>query len=251
MRRDGAACMLIGILADPHANLEATVAVLRAIEARKPDKVICLGDLTGYNANPNEVIDLIRERDIDTLMGNHDAAVGGLEDPWFFRAAAKRAIEWQIEIIRDDNRQWIAGMPGELEFNCTCLGVHGSPSSRDDYIIDWLDAMRQLEYLNGRNINAVFFGHSHRPSFFSEKGSADTIAPAGLQQLHPMNRYFINPGAVGQPRDRDPRAAYGFFDTDKVTFEFCRVPYDVDTTARKIVQAGLPVELARRLMKGK
>jgi len=243
--------MQIAIIADLHANLEATRAVLDEIDRRKPDKIVCLGDLTGYNANPNEVVDIIRERGIPTIMGNHDAAVCGLEDPWFFRAAAKKAIEWQYEQIRDDNRRWLASCHEQIVFNSDCLGVHGSPSNRDDYIIDWLDAVRQLEYLNGREITICFFGHSHRASFFSEKGNTAATPPEGVCQLSPMNRYFINPGATGQPRDRDPRAAFGLFDTDNRTFEFCRVEYDIDACALKIMQAGLPVELARRLFKGK
>lgn len=243
--------MLIAIIADLHANLEATGAVFEGIERRKPDKILCLGDLTGYNANPNEVVDEVRGRAIPCVMGNHDAACCGLEDPWFFRAAAKKAIETHFEFLRDDNKRWLSSCPEQITFNGTCLGVHGSPSSRDDYIVDWLDAMRQLEYLNGRSINVCFFGHSHRPSFFSEKGSSNNISAGVVVQLQPGNRYFINPGAVGQPRDRDPRAAFGLFDTTKMTFEFCRVEYDVKTTQRKILQAGLPGELARRLAKGK
>ena len=242
--------MQIAIIADLHANLEATLAVFREIDKRKPDKIVCLGDLTGYNANPNEVVDIIREREIPCIMGNHDAAVCGIEDPWFFRAAAKQVIEWQVDEIRDDNRRWLAMCPEQVVFRTTCLGVHGSPSSRDDYIIDWLDAMRQLEYLNGRDVNICFFGHSHRPSFFSEKGNT-TVSNSNIRQFQQANRYFVNPGAVGQPRDRDPRAAYGIFDTEKMTFEFCRTEYDIDTCQRKIMAAGLPLELARRLAVGK
>lgn len=242
--------MQIAIIADLHANLEATLAVFKEIDKRKPDKIVCLGDLTGYNANPNEVVDIIREREIPCIMGNHDAAVCGIEDPWFFRAAAKQVIEWQTDEIRDDNRRWLAMCPEQVVFRSTCLGVHGSPSSRDDYIIDWLDAMRQLEYLNGRDVTICFFGHSHRPSFFSEKGNT-TVSNSNIRQFQPANRYFVNPGAVGQPRDRDPRAAFGLFDTDKMTFEFCRTDYDIDTCQRKIIAAGLPHELARRLAVGK
>lgn len=243
--------MRIAIIADLHANLEATKAVFEAIDAKNPDRVFCLGDLTGYNSQPNEVIDILRERDIPTILGNHDAAVCGLEEPWFFRAAAKKAIEWQLDVIRDDNRQWLMRAPEQIVFSRTCLGVHGSPSSRDDYIIDWLDAMRQLEFINGRDIHVCFFGHSHRPSFFSEKGPAQVVSPGTVHELRPVNRYFINPGAVGQPRDRDPRAAFGMFDLERMTFEFCRVEYNIDLCARKIMQAGLPMELASRLSKGK
>lgn len=243
--------MLIAIVADLHANLEAAREIFKEIDRRKPDNTVCLGDLTGYNANPNEVVDMVRERGIPTVMGNHDAAVCGLEDPWFFRASAKKAIEWQFEQLRDDNKRWLASNPEQIMFDGCCLGVHGSPSSRDDYIIDWLDAMRQLEFLNGREVRSCFFGHSHRASFFSEKGNSQATTSNSVCQLHPSNHYFINPGAVGQPRDRDPRAAFGLYDTQKMTFEFCRVEYDIEACAKKIVQVGLPVELARRLSKGR
>jgi predicted phosphodiesterase len=242
--------MRIGIIADLHSNLEATTAIFKELDKRSPDHFVCLGDLTGYNSSPNEVVDIIRAREIPCLMGNHDAACCGAEDPWFFRAAAKQVIEWQFEELRDDNKRWLANLPEQIVFKKFCLGVHGSPSSRDDYIIDWLDAMRQMEYLNGRDVKVCFFGHSHRPSFFSEKGNAAANS-SNVRQLQPNNRYFINPGAVGQPRDRDPRAAAGLFDVEKMEFEFIRVDYDIDTCQRKIMQAGLPAELARRLSKGK
>lgn len=243
--------MRIGIIADLHANLEAVLAVFEELDRRNPDRIFCLGDLSGYNAQPNEVIEILRERDIPTIMGNHDAAVCGLEDPWFFRSAAKKAIEWQAREIAEENRLWLGRSPEQMVFSRTLLGVHGSPSNRDDYIIDWLDAMRQMEFLNGRDINVCFFGHSHRPSFFSEKGPELQVSAGSVHELRPRNRYFINPGAVGQPRDRDPRAAFGMFDTEKLTFEFCRVEYDIEACARKILSAGLPAELATRLAKGK
>lgn len=243
--------MLIAIISDLHANLEATQAVFRELDKRKPEKIVCLGDLTGYNASPNEVVDIIRERQIPTVMGNHDAAVCGLEDPWFFRSSAKRAIEWQMELLRDDNRRWLATAPERIKFNCASLGVHGSPGCRDDYIIDWLDAMRQMEYLDGKNLRLCFYGHSHRPALFSDKGAAQSVQADSIHPLGPANRYFINPGAVGQPRDRDPRAAYGYYDTDKQTFEFCRVDYDIARCQRRILEAGLPEDLASRLAKGK
>jgi predicted phosphodiesterase len=243
--------MRIAIVADLHANLEATLAVFKEIDKRSADKVFCLGDLAGYNSQPNEVIEILRERNVPSIMGNHDAAVCGLEDPWFFRDSARKAIEWQVDLLREDNRQWLSRAAEQIVFSRNCLGVHGSPSSRDDYIIDWLDAMRQMEYLNGRDISVCLFGHSHRPSFFSEKGPAQSVLPGTVHELRPFNRYFINPGAVGQPRDRDSRAAYGILDTEKMTFEFCRAEYDIESCAKKILQAGLPPELALRLSKGK
>lgn len=243
--------MRVAIMADLHANLEATTAVLREIDALHPDKIVCLGDLAGYNAQPNEVIELIRQREIPTVLGNHDAAICGFEDAWYFRAAAKTAIEWQGQQISAENRRWLAKAPERIVFHGYCLAVHGSPGHRDDYITDWLDAMRQLDHIEGTDIRVCFFGHSHRPSFFSEKGPTPPILPGMDIELRFRTRYFVGPGAVGQPRDGDPRAAFGLFDSEKMTFRQHRVEYDVEACARKIVEAGLPPELARRLVRGR
>jgi diadenosine tetraphosphatase ApaH/serine/threonine PP2A family protein phosphatase len=243
--------MLVGIIADLHANLEATLAVFSRLDAIGPDTVICLGDLAGYNANPNEVIDIVRERGIPTVMGNHDAVACGSEEPWFFNKKAREALKWQAETIREDNKRWLARFPEKLLFGEGCLAVHGSPGNRDDYILDWLDAMRQLEFLDHTDVNICFFGHSHLSSFFAEKGCAPLAGVSNGYSVSLQNRYLINPGSVGQPRDQDPRAAFGLFDTDSRLFEFHRVEYDVEAAAQKILQAGLPAGLARRLAKGK
>lgn len=243
--------MLVAIIADLHANLEATVAVLAKLDEIRPDTAVCLGDLVGYNANPNEVVDLIRERGIPCLMGNHDAAVSGLEEPWFFNARAQAAILWQRERLREDNRQWLAALPPHLYFNDYCVGVHGAPGNRDDYILDWLDAVRQVEYLSKMGARVCFFGHSHRASFFGERGTIPFNGGTVRCALHRDNRYFINPGSIGQPRDQDPRAAFGLYDTDAQMFEFCRVDYDISGAASRILAAGLPGELAARLSVGR
>ncbi len=247
----GCSRMLIGIIADLHANLEATLAVFERLDEIGPDTVVCLGDLVGYNANPNEVVDIIRERQIPTVMGNHDAVVCGLEDPLFFNTKARMVVEYHSEWIRDDNREWLATAPEQLPFDGGCLGVHGSPRSRDEYIMDWLDAMRHVEVLRQTNSKLCFFGHSHRASLFGERGEHPAGESSNQYSLNSGDHYLINPGSVGQPRDHDPRAAFGLFDTETRLFEFRRVGYDIETAARKVVEAGLPVELARRLAKGK
>jgi len=247
----GIGSMLIGIIADLHANLEATRAVFDELDRIGPDRIVCLGDLAGYNANPNEVIDIVNERHIWSVMGNHDAVACGLEEPWFFNSKARKAIKWHRKRLRRDNKQWLATAPEQLPFYDACLGVHGSPENRDDYIVDWLDALRQFEFLNGTGIEVCFFGHSHHASIFSERGNSPSAETSTRYTLRPGNRYLINPGSVGQPRDSDPRAAFGLFDTEARFFEFHRVEYDIDAAAHKIVQAGLPVELARRLARGK
>lgn len=243
--------MMVGIVADLHANLEATRAVFRGLDNVRPDAVVCLGDVAGYNANPNEVIDLIRERGIPCLMGNHDAATAGLEEPWFFNAKARQAIEWQAEHLRDDNRGWLRNLPGCVRIEEAWLCVHGSPCDRDDYIMDWLDAMRQTECLRASGAHLCFFGHSHRASLFAESGGAPIVNGASRHTVDPHHRCFINPGSVGQPRDQDPRAAFGLFDTDRLVFEFRRAEYDIDAAAQKILNAGLPWELAARLSLGR
>ena len=243
--------MRFAVITDIHANLEAIEAVLKEIDGINIDQIFSLGDIVGYNANPNECVDIIREREIVSVLGNHDAAICGLEDAWFFRAAARQAAEWTKERLRDDNKKFLSQLPEEMTFNKVCLGVHGSPTSKDDYIIDWLDAMRQLEYLEGRAIDICFFGHSHRPAIFSEKGSNHCLETSKVHTLNAGNRYFINPGAVGQPRDKDWRAAFCVVDSDSATVEFHRVPYDIDKCCEKLRHAGLPQELARRLKKGR
>jgi len=243
--------MRLAVISDVHANLEAFQAVLKKIDKLGVDEIYHLGDVVGYNANPNECVDILRKREIVTIMGNHDAAACGLEEPVFFRSAAKKAALWTSDRLRDDVRDYLSTLPDEMTFNCWCLGVHGSPTSRDDYIIDWLDAMRQLEYLNGRPVDICFFGHSHKASLFSERGTQHSLEASQNHQLQPSGRYFINPGAVGQPRDRDPRAAFCTLDTESLVVSFHRVEYDVDRTCKKIRKAGLPIQLARRLYQGK
>lgn len=243
--------MRLGIIADLHANLEASQAVLAQLDDLRPDKIICLGDATGYYTNPNEVVSLVRERNIEMLMGNHDSAVCGLEEPWFFNENAQAAIRWQSQLLLPEHRAWLAELPPQLQVDSEMLAVHGAPGNRDDYIVDWLDAMRHMDYLARANVQICFFGHSHRATMLSERGSLLRKDGANTFEIVPGNRYFINPGSVGQPRDRDPRAAFGIYDTEGRTFEFRRVAYDVDTAARKVVDAGLPVQLARRLLEGR
>lgn len=243
--------MLVGLISDLHANLEATRAVLDKLDACAPDLIVCLGDVTGYNADPNEVVDIIRERQFPMVMGNHDAVACGLEEPWFFNAKAQAAIRYHSESLREDNKAWLRTLPEQYPLAEQCLCVHGSPGSRDDYILDWLDAMRQLEYIDGTPTRICFFGHSHRAGIFGEKGGGTTTEIKSPYSLNSHNRYFINPGSVGQPRDGDPRAAFGVFDTDTMIFTFHRAEYDIATAARKIVEKGLPIELAQRLEKGK
>ena len=243
--------MLLGIIADLHANLEATCAVLKKLDEVRPAKIVCLGDVTGYYSNPNEVIEILRERNISIVLGNHDAAVCGLDEPWFFNENAQSAIHWQRANVKSEHMAWLRSAVGELRVNCEILAVHGAPGNRDDYILDWLDSMRYIEYLVTAQARVCFFGHSHRPCIFGDRGIQPRPNHNGLFVLNPHNRYFINPGSVGQPRDHDSRAAFGLYETEDRMFEFCRVTYDIEKTMTKTLEAGLPQQLAYRLAKGK
>ena len=243
--------MLLGIIADLHANLEATCAVLKKLDEVRPAKIVCLGDVTGYYSNPNEVIEILRERNISIVLGNHDAAVCGVDEPWFFNENAQSAIHWQRANVKSEHMAWLRSAVGELRVNCEILAVHGAPGNRDDYILDWLDSMRYIEYLVTAQARVCFFGHSHRPCIFGARGIQPRPNHNGLFVLNPHNRYFINPGSVGQPRDHDSRAAFGLYETEDRMFEFCRVTYDIEKTMTKTLEAGLPPQLAYRLAKGK
>ncbi len=243
--------MRYAIISDMHSNLPATRAVFDDIDRNRPDAIVCLGDLTGYGASPNEVVDMVREREVPCVMGNHDAAACGKEEPWFFRSAAKRAIEWHGQAIRADNRAWLATLPEQIQFGEYCLAVHGSPGNRDDYIIDWLDAVRAMEHLDDQQRRVCFYGHSHRVALFNTNGLTVEKPKNQQYKVDSRSRFLINPGAVGQPRDGDVRAAYAIYDADAQEVEFRRVEYDIGKAQHDILEAGLPPALASRLEKGK
>ena len=243
--------MRLGIIADIHANLEALRTVLHALDALSPDNIVCLGDIVGYNANPNEVIDIVRSRKIARIMGNHDAIVAGLEEPISYSEKARAALEWHIERIRPDNQRWLAQANEKMTLDHNIMCVHGSPTDRDLYLLDWMDAMEEFMALDGTGVQVCFFGHTHRATIFGEHNHVATAIQNNRCLLNPANRYLINPGSVGQPRDNDPRAAFGLYDTESNIFEFHRVEYDVATAARKVMSSGLPAKLGDRLFNGK
>jgi diadenosine tetraphosphatase ApaH/serine/threonine PP2A family protein phosphatase len=237
------------IISDLHANLEALKATLARIDAVGVDLVVCLGDVVGYNANPNECIDLVRGRDIPTVCGNHDAVACGLVDPWGFNPVALSAALWTRETLRPENLQWLKELPDIYEFE-HFLAVHGSPTDRDNYLFTWEEVLPYIEFLEERNYSLCFFGHTHYPGIFSADG-VYTVDENSKFPLGEKKTFFINPGSVGQPRDGDPRAAFGILDTEKREYELVRVEYDVHGTAHEIIGQGLPHFLAERLFVGR
>jgi diadenosine tetraphosphatase ApaH/serine/threonine PP2A family protein phosphatase len=241
------------IISDIHANLPALEAVLRD-SAGKYDEMVCLGDVVGYGASPIEAIDCVREASSVTLRGNHDMGSAGSGDAEWFNPAAQKAAMWTNEQLDDERRQWLLSLPaGPVDID-GCTLVHGAPGEEYGYIVDHHEALDALDGFDGA---VCFFGHSHRQGGWALNGGSirEIGAPSAKQRelvlwLDPHCRYLLNPGAVGQPRDRDPRAAYLLWDSEQNEVSFRRVPYDVERAQRLIREAGLPDLLAVRLSSG-
>jgi len=242
--------MRLAIISDIHGNLHAFTAVLEEIEKRNVDSIFSLGDLVGYNAFPSEVLDLVLQRNIPSIMGNHDIVCCGLENPIWFNSAAREACLWTRKQLPDDKRLYLRKLPNEMMVHQNTYAVHGSPVSRDDYIMDLMDALNSFRHLPDKKINICFFGHSHIPGVFSDRGPSHDMAFAGKHMLNPRNRHFVNPGSVGQPRDGDPRASFAILDTEEFSFEIIRIDYDIDAAMKAVLKSGLPQFLAERLQVG-
>jgi len=237
------------LISDVHANLEALEAVLARIEQIEVDETICLGDVVGYNASPNECVDRIRGLDIPSLCGNHDAVACGIEEPWGFNPIALSAALWTRETLTQDNLDWLKELPDNLEYQ-HFLAAHGSPTDRDCYLFSWEDVLPHVPYISEREHSLCFFGHTHSPGIFSADGMY-TVDEESRFALGDDKTFFINPGSVGQPRDGDPRAAFGLYDSEKKEYELVRVEYPVQAAADRILDAGLPHFLAERLFLGR
>jgi diadenosine tetraphosphatase ApaH/serine/threonine PP2A family protein phosphatase len=249
------------ILSDIHANLEALEAVLDAAPDGTWDHAVVLGDLVGYGASPNQVIELVRELNpIAVIRGNHDKAACGIEDGSNFNHVARVAALWTSESLTADNREYLRALPmGPVTIDDQVEICHGSPFDEDHYIFDTEDARRALDA--GERLLCLF-GHTHLPVIFRhiqrsqpEGDMYDGFLPDGsadsLLALEPDVRYMVNPGSVGQPRDGDPRAAFAIFDSTGPEVTLRRVHYPVDAAQRRIIGAGLPASLANRLAVGR
>jgi diadenosine tetraphosphatase ApaH/serine/threonine PP2A family protein phosphatase len=245
--------MRLGIFSDVHANLEALQAVLSAYQQTQIDRYICLGDTVGYGANPNECCQIVRDLADLVVLGNHDAACSGRLSTEWFNAAARVAVESHRRMLDTAHLSWLAQLPYRIELDDILL-CHGSPYRQEEfpYILDAADVEAIVQH--GAAYQAmIFVGHTHRgTAFIFRQQPALRIWEESRTtlQISPANRYVLNVGSVGQPRDGDWRAAYGIFDTEARTFEWRRVAYDVDTASEKIVRLGFPPTLSERLFLG-
>jgi diadenosine tetraphosphatase ApaH/serine/threonine PP2A family protein phosphatase len=240
------------VISDVHANLEALEATLA--KAGPHDAVLVLGDLVGYGADPNAVIDRVRLLPGATIIrGNHDKVGAGIENVEAFNHLAKHAITWTASTLTPNNRAWLAALPaGPVNIDSSVEICHGSPFDEDVYIFDDLDARRAL-LVSERTL--CLFGHTHVPAVYKFDADFRPVGPPRGETfrllLDDAAKYLVNCGAVGQPRDGDPRAAFGILDTSNRTLTVMRVPYDLATAQAKIIAAGLPEVLAQRLAIGR
>jgi diadenosine tetraphosphatase ApaH/serine/threonine PP2A family protein phosphatase len=243
------------VLSDIHANLEALDACLADARARGYDETLVLGDLIGYGADPNAVIERVQAlKPLAIVRGNHDKVAFGIEQAEGFNAIARSAASWMLEVLTPENRQWVANLPeGPKVIDDVVEICHGSPVDEDAYIFDELDALRALR---SATRPLCLFGHTHYPiTFILADGALSSNGPSGEAEgrlrIRDGVRYLLNPGSVGQPRDGDPRAAYAIVDTTGRHVELYRIPYSIEVAQAKVIDAGLPEVLARRLAVGR
>jgi predicted phosphodiesterase len=240
--------MRFAVIADIHANLEALQTVLQDTREQGCTHYVCLGDVVGYGANPKECLDIIREMDIPCVKGNHDEYCSTDEALEGFNPHAAEAVHWTRKQITEEDKQWLR----DLKYVRMVTGftlVHSTLDAphRWQYVFDKLAAATSFTY---QNTQVCFFGHTHVPVAFMR----DSVVRGGTYsrfKVDPAKKYFVNVGAVGQPRDNNPKAAYVVFDMDEGTIELRRLDYDIAGAQQKIRQAGLPERLAERLAYGR
>lgn len=242
------------ILSDLHSNWQALEAVIQDAASRY-DEVLCCGDLVGYGADPNAVVDWVRTSCAVVVRGNHDKACIGMDDLEWFNPVARAAALWTQRTLSAENTGYIQQLPkGPAVFHGLEV-VHGSPFDEDEYVMAADEAGQAFAYLQAR---LAFFGHTHVQGGFIWNHSRVETIPRPSQrgdrqvlEIDPECAYLINPGSVGQPRDGDPRAAYATYDSDAGMLTYFRVPYEVEEAQKKIHEAGLPPILADRLSVGR
>ena len=243
-----------GLIADVHANLQALETVLGYLDSEGVEEIWCLGDVVGYGGDPSACIAIVRERCAGTVRGNHDAAAVESRLRESFNPHARAAIERQALILDRDELDWLGGLPSLIELDDVVL-LHGSVVDPESfpYVFGSGDALRELEALPAR---WGFYGHTHVPAAWRLEpgGGVESVPfpePPGELPLDLPGRYLVNPGAVGQPRDGDPRAACAVFDRGSAGLRRVQLAYDVSAAQSAIRRAGMPPVEAERLEFGR
>jgi diadenosine tetraphosphatase ApaH/serine/threonine PP2A family protein phosphatase len=246
--------MRIAVFSDIHGNIEALEAFIQDVAGRRVDRHICLGDVVGYGASPGQCLERLDcLPGLGLLMGNHDAAAIWQASPYQMTPHASKAILWTMDQLSDSQADRIASLENSIRF-ADMTFCHANPFGTDNwgYVTTWFSAMRTFMASASR---IIFVGHTHRPKVITRHSGMKirfSDPPAdGLLLLADGLRYIVNCGSVGQPRDGNADAGYVIWDTDRQEIEFVRIPYDIESAARRIEKAGLPGYLAQRLFKGR
>ena len=250
--------MIAAVISDIHSNKEALDAVLSEIVRLGVETIFCLGDIVGYNADPDCCVDVVMSRAVEVLRGNHDKAVAGFLDLDWFNSSARAAALWTRSTVRPDTletlRKLVQG-PREAGDGDILL-CHGTPYDEDAYLMDARSIEKSFRYVDSEHpeVRFCFFGHTHVPFVMVRRKGSKRPQVVQWQEkfeLEPQAVYLINPGSVGQPRDGIALASFGILDTGGMIYRNIRARYAVQETQRKILQAGLPSGLAHRLTGGR
>ena len=240
--------MRYGIISDIHGNKEALEVAVGHLESAGIDRFICVGDIVGYGADPDQCLDIVKELTDDIVAGNHDHAAVGLTDIENFNQHAKIAVLWTSEQLTAEHKDSIKSFPMTLQLD-GALVVHSTPFHPEKwfYLLTHFQFVAAFQQFTEQ---LCFIGHSHQPLVF-EKGNQHTGPLKGETfSLVDGSRYIVNVGSIGQPRDRDPRLSCCIYDSTEKTVELIRLEYDVALAQEKIREAGLPDYLAQRLAHG-
>jgi predicted phosphodiesterase len=238
--------MKIAVISDIHANLEALEACLAKIEELKPDKLICLGDIVDYCAQPNECIELVKNNADVVLLGNHDEAQLDYEIADGFSENAFISSVHTRSVIKPGYIEYFKTLPRSYSLD-DLLFVHASPDALPSYRYVLTPEAAQDNFASFEE-KVCFIGHSHRPVIFEQRGS--NVFETESVNIDGKYRYIINVGSVGQPRDGNPHLSFGFFDNESFKYINYRVFYPSESASKKIIMEGLPLFLAERILKG-
>ena len=239
-----------GIISDIHGNIEALTESLKSLENERIDAYICLGDIVGYGANPDECVNVVRKLVKCCIVGNHDAAVAGRMDYSYYYDAARHALDWCKQKVSPDNIEWLKSLPYKVTENDIDF-CHGSPVCPEEfeYVFTKEKAKELLRFREQLNW-LTFIGHSHLTRSFALSAD-DAYNVKGPEFVVRKDfKYIITVGSVGQPRDYDPRSCCAVFDTDTSVFKYVRTEYNVEAQMKKIIDAGLAYNFGARLLVG-
>jgi len=240
----------IAVISDIHSNLQALTAVWARIDDLGIDTIFCLGDVVGYGGKPAECLGMIRDNNVRTVQGNHDALIADGSLRLDFNVYSLAAVEHNRKLLTQDDLNWLGALPTSFRDGDDALFVHGSPDDRDRYLI-YLDDLQEASasVLEAEGPGVCFFGHTHHPVVFDGQG----FIPVKQKKIYLEDnlRMLVNPGSVGQPRDNDPRSSFAWWDRAEGTLNFERVEYDNLAAREDILEAGLPRILGDRLLEGR